>query len=76
MKVKRDRPSNRQLASRMGISRQAVDQWFMGVSRPSLDNAVRLALALDMTIEQAVLLVHEEVVHRRRRDTGETTVIQ
>lgn len=64
MKKKRKRPSNRRLAKRIGVSPQAVDQWFSGATRPSLENAIRLAMALKLTLDEAVLLVQEEVMNR------------
>ena len=63
-----------EIAKEVGVTRQAVQAWFSGVSRPSLDNAVKLANSLGMTLDQAVILVQEEVTHReklrRKKETG------
>lgn len=43
--------NNNELAKKLGISRQAVSKWFNGKSKPRSDKLVKIAKALNITVD-------------------------
>lgn len=52
--------SRMQIAKELGITRQAVDSWFKGKSKPPKNKIGRVAEVLDMSIEEVSQLFKKE----------------
>lgn len=52
--MRRKKISKKEIADRLGITRQAVHRWFSGQSMPSLENLQKLAKMHEVTIEKMI----------------------
>lgn len=60
--------SHTKIAEDLGITRQAVDSWFKGRTKPNKSNMVQLAVSLDMHIEEVLKLFNKNVIHNKTGD--------
>lgn len=51
---KNKRMTQRELAERLGVARSAVAQWELGITRPTVDRAVKIAAILEIPIGDAI----------------------
>jgi transcriptional regulator with XRE-family HTH domain len=68
-------PAN--IAEKLEVSREAVSKWFSGRSMPRPDKLLRLALALNLKLDELVTRVEdrsEPVIAFRKRGAGKTTL--
>lgn len=42
------------LAARLNVTQGAVSQWEQGLTKPSIDNLIRMAMVFDCTIDELV----------------------
>lgn len=42
------------LAARLNVTQGAVSQWEQGLTKPSIDNLIRMAVVFDCTIDELV----------------------
>lgn len=64
------------ISQNIGVSREAVSKWFSGKSLPRPDKLLKLALALDLKLDELTLKVddpNEPVIAFRKRSNNKTT---
>ena len=64
------------IASHLGVSREAASKWFSGKSLPRPDKLLRLALALDLKLDELIVTdqdPNEPVIAFRKRGNNKTT---
>jgi len=68
--------SSAKISQNLGVSREAVSKWFSGKSQPRPDKLLKLALTLDLKLDELTLKVDdptEPVIAFRKRGSTKTT---